>query len=446
VFTRPTEPPSSDLSTPSGMNSPFVSGRQNRWVRFLESTRRNPRRTDIAITVLLMVGSVLSNATTWAVLKKAERDTVARWAIPMLFVALIPSLWRRNHPELSMLATTLFIGIAAAGHVPDGLILFIAIWIAIYSVGAYGGRHRDAARVIAIVLISILLVVILRQEDPNLSAGEIIVTLVINLFYAASAWLFGETMRFRRTQTEDLRARTNELEMRTIELVAERETNAKRAVLDERVRIARELHDVVAHHVSLMGVQASAARHVLTRDPEKAASALSHIESSSREAVEELQRLLGFLRNEETIDSIDPQPSLARISELIETGEQSGLRITTDIADVPTAALQSSVDLSAFRIVQEALTNVRKHAGPTDVSVSLHASKDQLNLRIVNGPPAKDWKVPAQTSTSHHGITGMRERARLVGGTLHAGATPEGGWEVLANLPTRAPSLTGTRS
>jgi signal transduction histidine kinase len=393
-----------------------------------------------------MVGSVLSNATTWAVLKKSERDMVAWWAIPMLFVALIPSLWRRNHPELSMLATTLFIGIAAAGHVPDGLILFIAIWIAIYSVGAYGGRHRDAARVIAIVLISILLVVILRQEDPNLSAGEIIVTLVINLFYAASAWLFGETMRFRRTQTEDLRARTNELEMRTIELEAERETNAKRAVLDERVRIARELHDVVAHHVSLMGVQASAARHVLTRDPEKAASALSHIESSSREAVEELHRLLGFLRNEETIDSIDPQPSLARISELIETGEQSGLRITTDIADVPTAALQSSVDLSAFRIVQEALTNVRKHAGPTDVSVSLHASKDQLNLRIVNGPPAKDWKVPAQTSTSHHGITGMRERARLVGGTLHAGATSGGGWEVVANLPTRAPSLTGTRS
>jgi signal transduction histidine kinase len=432
------------------MNS-AVTDTTNRWVRLLESTRRNPQRTDVAITVILMVGCALSNAATWAVLKKSERDTVAWWSIPLLFLALVPNIWRRSRPELSMLATTLVIAIAAAGRVPDGFILVIAIWIAIYSVGAYGGNHRNSARVIVIIVTSILVIVISDQEDPNLSAAEISVTLFINLFYAVSAWLFGETMRFRRTQTEDLRTRTDELEVRTkeletrtIELEAERETNAQRAVLNERVRIARELHDVVAHHVSLMGVQASAARHVLTRDPDKAAGALRHIESSSREAVEELQRLLGFLRNEETIDSIDPQPSLARITELIEAGEQGGLRITTDLSDVATAgARQSSVDLSAFRIVQEALTNVRKHVGPTDVSVSIQASKDHLNLRIINGPPDKGWSGPTHTSASHHGITGMRERARLVGGTLQAGATPEGGWEIVAVLPTRAPSLTG---
>jgi signal transduction histidine kinase len=438
------------------MNNSFT-GTGNRWVRLLESTRRNPKRTDVAITMILMVGCALSNAATWAVLKQSDRDTVAWWSIPLLFLALVPNMWRRSHPELSMLAITLFITVAAAGHVPDGFILVIAIWIAIYSVGAYGRNYRNSARVVVILVTSILVIAISDQEDPNLSAAEISVTLFINLFYAVSAWLFGETMRFRRTQTEDLRTRTDELETRTreletrtIELEAERETNAKRAVLDERVRIARELHDVVAHHVSLMGVQASAARHVLTRDPDKAAGALNHIETSSREAVEELQRLLGFLRNEETIDSIDPQPSLARINELIETGEQSGLRITTDIADVANIAtagsLQSSVDLSAFRIVQEALTNVRKHAGPSDVSVSIHASKDQLNLRIVNGPPANDWKVPTQTSALHHGITGMRERARLVGGTLRTGATSVGGWEVVANLPTRAPIAAGTRT
>jgi signal transduction histidine kinase len=434
----------------ASMNSARTAN--NRWGRLLESTRRNPKRTDIAITALLTVGCALSNVATWAVLKESDRGRVAWWSIPLLFLALVPNMWRRNHPELAMLATMLFIAGAAAGRVPDGFILVIAIWIAIYSVGAYGGKWRDVARVIVIIATSVLVIVISRQEDPNLSAAEITVTLVINLFYAATAWLFGETMRFRRSQTQDLRTRTDELELRTqeletrtTELEAERETNAKRAVLDERVRIARELHDVVAHHVSLMGVQASAARHVLTRDPDKAAGALSHIESSSREAVEELQRLLGFLRNEETIDSIDPQPSLARISELIATGEQSGLRITTEITGIsPSESLQSSVELSAFRIVQEALTNVRKHAGPSDVSITIHASKDQLNLRIGNCPPAKDWTAPTHPSTSHHGITGMRERVRLVGGTLKTGATPEGGWEVVAILPTRAPSLTGT--
>jgi signal transduction histidine kinase len=414
------------------------------WVGLLESARRNPKRTDVTITILLAVSAALSNAVSWAALEESDRQSVKWWSVPLLLFAVVPLLWRRTHAELSMFLTTALIVASALGRVPDGFVLVIAIWVAIYSAGAYGGERRSMARTLVVFATFILVIVISYLEEPNIGFAVLAVTLLVNLFYAGSAWLFGETMRFRRSQTEDLRTRsaelelrTSELELRTAELEVERESNAKRAVVEERVRIARELHDVVAHHISLMGVQASAARHVLSKDPEKAVASLAHIETSSREAVEEMQRLLGFLRNEGTVDSIDPQPSLDRVHELIERGQQSGLTITSHIE--PTHALPPSVELSAYRIVQEALTNVRKHAGPTRVTVTITKAKDHLLLSIVNDKPT--GPLPASLDPDRralgHGITGMRERVRLVGGTLHTGPTVSGGWEVQAELPLR---------
>jgi signal transduction histidine kinase len=213
--------------------------------------------------------------------------------------------------------------------------------------------------------------------------------------------------------------------------------NARRAVFEERVGIARELHDVVAHHVSMMGVQAGAARVVLDRDPQGTKEALALIESSSRQAVLELHRLLGFLRREGDSDHGGSQPGLVRLDDLVAAMRGSQLAVSVRI-EGRQRALAPMLDASAFRIVQEALTNTLKHADASRVDVHLRYRSDALEIEVVDDGRANGVPSPARSSPGGLGLIGMRERAVLHGGDLETGRIEGGGFAVRATLPTTA--------
>ena len=243
----------------------------------------------------------------------------------------------------------------------------------------------------------------------------------------AIAWLAGFALRERAAQAEAA-------EERAIQAEREREENARRAVFEERVRIARELHDVVAHHVSMMGVQAGAARVVIDRDRGKAKEALSAIESSSREAVAELHRLLGFLRQAGDRDDLAPQPGLGQLSRLAASMSDSELAVEVSI-EGESRSLPPTVDVSAYRIVQEALTNTLKHSAASHADVHVRYWPDELEVEIIDdGRPSG---VPSSASGGL-GLIGMRERAALHGGQLSAGPAAGGGFTVKVRLPTQA--------
>jgi len=220
------------------------------------------------------------------------------------------------------------------------------------------------------------------------------------------------------------------LQERAAHLEREQAAEARRAVAEERTRIARELHDVVAHQVSLMTVQAGAAKTVAADDPEGARQAMEAVEKAGRQALDELRHLMGILRPETEVDGFGPQPGLADVPRLVEHLGEAGLDVSLTMDRVQTD-LPARVDLSTYRIVQEALTNVLKHAGPnarTEVRVSTDNHEVAIEV-LDNGQGATI--LPG----SGHGIPGMRERAQLLGGSLDAGPRPGGGFQVVAHLP-----------
>ncbi len=225
------------------------------------------------------------------------------------------------------------------------------------------------------------------------------------------------------------------LAAQNLELEEQRAASSRAAVLDERVRISRELHDVVAHHVTSMTVHAGAARQIAAVNPEGASESLQQIEQSGRDAVSELQRLLGFLRGDgDTVESDDrsPAPSLRHLEHLTSSlgpGFSCEVAVQGELATVP-----QSVDVSAYRIVQEALTNVMKHSTARHADVGITAGPEQLELRIVDNGYTSDT---SPDTGNGHGLVGMRERVALHGGTIEAGPVTTGGWLVEATLPYR---------
>ncbi|MER7487145.1 histidine kinase [Streptomyces sp. NPDC126497] len=224
--------------------------------------------------------------------------------------------------------------------------------------------------------------------------------------------------------------------------LAEQETiseaeRGRRTLLEERARIARELHDVVAHHMSVITVQADTAEYRLHGLPPDVREEFTSIAAAARESLGEMRRLLGVLRNEEARGELAPQPGLTRIGQLVEATARAGVPVgfTPCDADVPEA-----VGLSAYRIVQEALANVVRHAPGAPTRVSLSQSADdgdgaRLTVLVVNGPPPGPPAAPLEEGGTGHGLVGMRERVRLAGGTLDAGPLPDGGFRVAARLP-----------
>ncbi|MFE2062050.1 sensor histidine kinase [Streptomyces sp. NPDC059467] len=248
------------------------------------------------------------------------------------------------------------------------------------------------------------------------------------------AWVLGDSMRTRR-------AYFAQLEERAARLEKEREAQAKVAVAAERARIARELHDVVAHNVSVMVVQADGAAYVLDAAPDQAKKALETISSTGRQALAEMRRLLGVLRTGEhkEVGEYVPQPDVEQIDELIEQCRTSGLPVDFKVEGTP-RPLPSGVELTAYRIVQEALTNTRKHGGPNaGASVRLVYFDDGLGLLVEDdgkGAPHEMYEEGGADGQGH-GLIGMRERVGMVGGTLDAGPRPGGGFRISALLPLK---------
>jgi signal transduction histidine kinase len=228
------------------------------------------------------------------------------------------------------------------------------------------------------------------------------------------------------------RAYLAEVEERARHAEQTKEEEALRRVDAERLRIARELHDVVGHHVALINVQAGAATYLLGRDPEQAGEALGHIRRASQAALEELRVTVGLLRQPGDREPVEPAPGLGRLDELIESFTSTGLPVRSEVTG-EARPLPETVDLTAYRLVQESLTNTRKHAGAASALVRLAYKPEMLHLAVEDNGSAR----PARREDGH-GIIGMRERVTAIGGWLAAGYRTEGGYRVEAMLPLPA--------
>ncbi len=307
-----------------------------------------------------------------------------------------------------------------------------AMLVIVCTVAAIGARWASRFALVGGMCAATLAQI--RWPQPDSSAlGQVAVAIFQTVPFAL-AWVLGDSMRTRR-------AYFAQLEERAARLEKEREAQAKVAVAAERARIARELHDVVAHNVSVMVVQADGAAYVLDAAPDQAKKALETISSTGRQALAEMRRLLGVLRTGEHQEGGEyvPQPDVEQIKELVEQCRSSGLPVDFRIEGTP-RPLPSGVELTAYRIVQEALTNTRKHGGPNaGASVRLVYFDDGLGLLIEDdgqGAPHELYEDGGADGQGH-GLIGMRERVGMVGGTLDAGPRPGGGFRISALLPLK---------
>jgi signal transduction histidine kinase len=334
----------------------------------------------------------------------------------------LPLVVRRRWPAaalgamLALFAVTLGL-IAEHGGTP--LSVLVAVGIGFYTVGA----HLDGRRAISSGAAAMLAVIAIDyayggvfQETSGVRPGAWLILAV--------CWQTGREIRRRRAELDALRTRAAALE-------AEREEKAQMAASEERARIARELHDVVAHSVSVMVVQAQAADRVLRGEEPDARELLGSIENTGRQALSELRRLLGLLRRSETAE-LAPQPSLRHLDGLVAQVRDAGLPVELDVQGDP-SALPPGVDLSAYRIVQEGLTNALKHAGWARARVVVRYTPGGVELEI-----ADDGAGKGDGGGVGHGLAGMRERVAMYGGQLESGPGADGGFVVRARLPLGA--------
>ncbi len=331
----------------------------------------------------------------------------------LLAVGSAALLWRRNQP-----LPVLFVALGAS-FVWDVIGLAggpsLAILISLYGVGRYVAepRTRLSALVAAIVIVI----------ADDLIEREAFSTVGLSVALVVLAWYVGLRTRGRREYLELLEERMDSLER-------ERLAEARRAVAEERTRIARELHDLVAHRVSMMTVQAGAAQTVVETDPQRAMQAMHSVEEAGRDALDELREILGVLRSEGGQDARAPIHGLSEIPDLVERVKEAGVQVDLTMDAVP-HDVSTKIDLAAYRIVQEALTNVVKHAGPdSSAAVSVRAGDGAIAIDV-----ADDGRGGQSVPGSGHGLAGMRERATLLGGTFEAGPDPDGGFRVRARLP-----------
>jgi len=297
--------------------------------------------------------------------------------------------------------------------------VFLALLVLFYSVGA----HCEERRSPVVGGIALAAIAAVDLAKPGFFNGSSSPRPGAWLAFAI-AWLVGRDLRRRRQHVEGLKERAERLER-------EREEKALLAAAEERTRIARELHDVVAHRVSMMVVQAEAGPVVVEREPATAAQAFDSIGAIGRQALAEMRRLLGVLRSDDDRSgpSLGPQPGLDQLPALVEQAREAGLEARLEVQGEP-RPLPPGMDLSAYRIVQEALTNAVRHAGPSTARVLIRYGDADLRLEVRD-----DGLGPRAGNGAGHGLIGMRERVNLFGGELDAGPRPDGGFAVAARLP-----------
>lgn len=303
---------------------------------------------------------------------------------------------------------------------------WLSLFVALYTLTAYGdGRRSVRLAAVLVLVLSAVWLVSGADVEPREALGWVFFRIGASVMSAA----LGESVRSRRVIAAEAVERA-EMAERT------REEEARARVDDERLRIAREVHDTVAHAIAIINVQAGITAHVLDKRPERAREALETIERTSSRALEEMRSVLGVLRADG--DARAPQPGLDQIAELAAKAQDAGLDIEL-AAPAPPVPLPGAVGSAAYRILQESLTNVIRHAGPTRVQVALEYGADALVVRVTDRGRAATTAAAAVPSGGDerpgHGIAGMRERCRLLGGDLDAGPVAGGGFQVSAVLP-----------
>jgi signal transduction histidine kinase len=372
----------------------------------LTESPRPPARNDLVLVGVFLVWALLE-----ALFVNHPGSVWARAAIGAGYV--LPLLWRRQAP----LATLVAIGAvtvvrAFTAHGPDeGAMPFPAILVATFSVGLYVGRRSLslAGGVFPITLIAAL------SWSPQWRGERVVSDYAIFTFFVCSAWLAGYLIRRRAAQ---VRAAEEAGGVR-----------ARDAVAAERARIARELHDVVAHSVSIIALQAGAAEALVESEPETAREHMASVRRTAHDALVEMRRLLNVLREDEP--TYEPMPGLADIDDLVLSAREAGLpvelRSEGELAGVP-----AGISLAVYRLVQESLTNVRKHAGTVPTRVLVRRSPNHVELVVENDP---GLQRPGSTNGGGHGLLGMKERVRVYGGELDAHPDAAGGFVVRASIP-----------
>ncbi|MFF5423927.1 MULTISPECIES: sensor histidine kinase [unclassified Streptomyces] len=395
--------------------------------RLYDFLRRHPTGVDTFWAVVLFGLSLL-----WVGSTYPSVDRSAAYGVVAALFSLVVALRRRAPEKMLVLAVVLGVAQLAFGIVP--FMADFAMLVIIYTVAAHDGP-RWASRLALLGGLSAATLSQLRwpADEPDSGAARVFFTVIMTVPFAL-AWVLGDSLRTRR-------AYFAQLEERAFRLEQEREAQAKVAVAAERARIARELHDVVAHNVSVMVVQADGAAYVMDASPETAKQALETISTTGRQALAEMRRLLGILRTGEHQEAGEyvPQPDVRQIEDLVEQVRGAGLTVDFTVEGTP-RPLPSGVELTAYRIVQEALTNTRKHGGPdAGASVRLVYFDDGLGLLVEDdgrGAPQEMYEDGGADGRGH-GLIGMRERVGMVGGTLDAGPRPGGGFRVSALLPLK---------
>ena len=358
----------------------------------------------LAVTALELSDVFLVNAHT-------HHDALT---VGLVLASSLPLVAWRRWPFATLQVTAWATIALAARHEPH---LGLGPIAATYAVASWSGtRARRTGG--AMLLVGVWLVPLLTADAASVPR---------NAALFAAAWILGALMRERRLTTAALRART-------FELAREREEKAALAAEMERARIARELHDVLTHSMSVMVIQAQAAQAAI-RDQNAVSTALRRIETVGQESLTELRRLLRRIRSEEELLAHEPQPGLDRLDELLAEVRAAGVEVSL-AREGTVCTVPASVDLSAYRIVQEALTNAIRHAAGASATVVLRYLPGELALEVQNDGPA----APDRPGGAGHGLSGMRERAALVGGSLVAEGRPEGGFRVTARLPLRTSS------
>jgi signal transduction histidine kinase len=341
-----------------------------------------------------------------------------RLLLTLLAAAVVlPLLARRALPLTALIV--MCGGFAAVGVVGDRnqstFVLFLGLLVGTYALAAHATRRNALIGAVVVVASAVLF-------ESLTSGWQTLIDAVVPMLFLGAAWIVGKEVHRQRQRAGELAdhaallARTHQLEMHA-------------AVVAERTRIARELHDVVAHAISVMGIQAGAARRTLAPQQQAQREALLDVERLGREALDEMQRLLGVLRTGEEPQGVGPLPGLTQISALAADARSAGIGVTLDIAedldDLPTG-----LELTTYRIIQEALTNVRKHARASVVRITITRCGERLDITV-----ADDGDGPTSDLEPGNGLIGMRERVAIHHGTLYTGPADERGFVVRAQLP-----------
>ncbi len=363
--------------------------------------RRRPLLGDVALVCALLIPTIGA----------ATRREHTAAAIVLGIVETLPLLARRHRPFLVLALVT---AAAVAMNAVGVWLLPFQLAVALYTVATT--RRAGAARRAGVA--SLAAIIVTLPLANGFGFGDAAARVV----FLVAAWLLGESVGSRRAYVREIEEKAERLER-------ERDSEARRAAAEEQARIARELHDIVAHALSVIVVQAGAADDVFDVDPLRAREPIRAIDSAARSALADLRRVLGIVQEE---TDYQPQPGLARLEQLVQQVRAIGLQVSLAIEGAA-CPLPAAVDLSAYRIVQEALTNTVKHANAEHVRVRVRYG-DDLRLEI------SDDGRSSPNGTSGSGLIGMRERVALLGGTIETGAASNGGYRVAVRIPIDQPA------